>query len=144
MEQRPQRRPRRIRIRVPWTTLLGLLLVAGLAVALYTGWTLRRVDRALQKVTTQAVTRLELKEIAELVRLNHLATESYPADFPSFLAASRRPRKGRKPWQDSWGGEFRLKTGAQGFEVRSPGPDRMPYTRDDLVERGSVVDLKVR
>ena len=137
----PVRRSRLWRPRIP----VGLLvLVALLVLMVRQGWTPSFADRALRQATTRAFTQVDLYHLSEQVRIHHLVEERYPADFRTFLASSRKAVRGRQPWQDAWGGEYLLEPGPRGFEVRSPGPDRLPYTRDDLVVKGEVLPKDAR
>lgn len=132
--------PRRAR---SWRVPVALLLLAGLGLAAWNGWSLRRVHHAIDRGWRQAITHLEVHNISEQVRLHHLAEGRYPVDFKSFMGTIRRPRSDRRPWQDAWGGEFLLDAGSGTFEVRSPGPDRRPYTRDDLVVKAHVLPARM-
>ena len=137
----PARRSFSWRPRLP----VGFLLLLALLVFLVRqGWTLSSADRAVRQATMQAFTRVDLYHISEQVRIHHLVEERYPFDFRTFLASSRKAARGRKPWQDAWGGEYVLEPGPKGFEVRSPGPDRLPYTRDDLVVKAEILPREMR
>lgn len=137
----PVRRFRFWRPRLP----VGLLVLLALLVFMVRqGWTPAVVDRVVRQATTKAFTRVDLYHISEQVRIHHLVEERYPSDFRTFLASSRKAVRGRKPWQDAWGGEYFLEPGPKGFEVRSPGPDRLPYTRDDVVVKGEILPRAAR
>lgn len=129
----------------PWRVPFALLLVLGVGVLWWHGWSLQRVHRTIMDAYLVALTRVEVYNIAEQVRLHHLAEEQYPADFKTFLATFQRTRNGQPPWMDLWGRAYILDIlPGEEFEVRSAGPDRRYYTRDDRVERGSVLPKAVR
>lgn len=142
-EVEPEDAPRlpRRRWRVPFT----LVLLVALGVLWWHGFSLQRVHRTIMDAYLVALTRVEIYNIAEQVRLHHLAEEQFPADFKTFLATFQRKRNGQPPWMDLWGREYLLDIlPADTFEVRSAGPDRRYYTKDDRVERGSVLPKAVR
>lgn len=132
---------RRWRIwRLPTWVLLALLV----AVLWWHGFSLTRVHRTLEDAYLVALTRVEIHNIAEQVRLHHLAEERYPDDFKTFLTTFQRTREGHPPWADLWGRDYLLERGPESFEVRSAGPDLRYYTRDDRVAQGSILPKEVR
>lgn len=122
----------------------ALLLLLALGFLWWHGFSPRRAHRAVMDAWLVALTRVEVHNIAEQVRLHHLAEERYPDDFKTFLATFQRSRDGNPPWTDLWGRDYLLEAGPQSFEVRSAGPDRRYYTRDDRVSRGSILPRQVR
>lgn len=134
LEELPPPR-RRWSFQVPTVVLFALLLL----LLWRGGASLQKVDHTVRDAYYVALTRIEIHNVAEQVRLHHLAEQGYPVDFRGFLASFQRKRGPKPPWTDFWGQEYVLEPGPKTFDVRSAGPDHRYYTRDDLVARREIL-----
>lgn len=118
-------------------SLLKLMPIAALVLAGGTGvQALKKNADVIGKAKSVATQTVEMQGIADAVAMAHTETETLPLDnFPAFLKANLREAKGgskRDRSKDVWGTEYRLALVANGFEVRSAGPDQQWSTDDDL------------
>lgn len=80
--------------------------------------------------------RQEMQETALLLEAHYQKNGSYPAEnaLDTFLAEHFPDNLRRKTPIDAWGNPliYRLGKDGSGFELKSPGKDGIPDTRDDL------------
>jgi len=77
---------------------------------------------------------IQMQQFMGAIDAQFRETGAYPADLPSFLRTNFASEdKKRDPAKDMWGTEYRLETTANGFIIRSAGPDKKFGTSDDAI-----------
>jgi len=95
--------------------------------------------RALVRSWRDSETRQEMSAIGGAIDAEHISMKRYPApdDLADFIHHWLPSTKGRDPAFDQWGVAFQLEPLANGYILRSCGPDGTCSTEDDIVRRSS-------
>jgi hypothetical protein len=90
---------------------------------------------SLTSFVGRGLAHVEVGQIARALESDYASTGRFPRDFGAFIEESLS-KPGTDARLDRWGMPYELRIQGHHYEVVSSGPDRTPFTADDVIVSG--------